>query len=75
MILRQQLHGRISEQTRDGEETTRGKARGSQGGDLSVSVGANVHRNGSQIVRQIGQAKKKNADMVHFPVTALTGYA
>ena len=39
------------------------------------AVGANVHRNGSQIVKQIGQAKKQGAEVVHFSETALTGYA
>lgn len=39
------------------------------------AVGANVHRNGSQVVRQIGQAKRRGADVVHFPEAALSGYA
>jgi deaminated glutathione amidase len=39
------------------------------------AVGANVHRNGSQVIRQIGQAKRRGADVVHFPETALSGYA
>jgi predicted amidohydrolase len=39
------------------------------------AVGANVRRNGSQIVRQIEQAKRQRADVVHFSETALTGYA
>jgi len=39
------------------------------------AVGANVHRNGRQIVKQIGQAKNEGADVVHFPETALSGYA
>ena len=38
-------------------------------------MGAHVHRNGSQIVKQIGQAKKQGAEVVHFSETALTGYA
>jgi len=39
------------------------------------SVGANIRRNGAQIRRQIKQAKKRRADVVHFSETALSGYA
>jgi len=39
------------------------------------SVSGNIRRNGAQIRRQIKQAKKRRADVVHFSETALTGYA
>ena len=38
------------------------------------AVGASVTRNAGQIIRQIDQAKKHRADIVHFPESALTGY-
>ena len=44
-------------------------------GTCQFAVGSNIRRNGSQIVRQIGQAKKRGADVVHFSETALSGYA
>lgn len=39
------------------------------------SVGANVKRNATQMVRQIDEAQKEGADVVHFPEAALSGYA
>jgi len=39
------------------------------------SVGANIRRNAAQMKKQIVQAKKKRADVVHFSETALSGYA
>ena len=39
------------------------------------AVGANAARNGAQVVRQIEQAKRAGADVVHFPEAALSGYA
>jgi len=38
------------------------------------SVGGNIRRNAAQIRRQIQQAKKGRADVVHFPECALSGY-
>ena len=39
------------------------------------AVGADIRRNGRQIRKQIEQAKKMRADVVHFSETALSGYA
>ena len=39
------------------------------------AVGGDVRRNGAQVRRQIAQAKKKGAGVVHFPEAALSGYA
>ena len=39
------------------------------------AAGQNVDRNGSQVIRQIGQAKRKVADVAHFSETALSWYA
>jgi len=39
------------------------------------SVGANIRRNAVQIKKQIVQAKKQRADVVHFSECALSGYA
>ena len=39
------------------------------------AVGADVRRNGRQMRKQIEQAKKMRADVVHFSETALSGYA
>lgn len=38
------------------------------------AVGSSVTRNAAQIQRQILHAKKRRADIVHFPESALTGY-
>jgi predicted amidohydrolase len=38
------------------------------------AVTGNVRRNANQIERQIRQAKRRRADVVHFPECALTGY-
>ena len=39
------------------------------------SVGANIRSNGAQVRRQMLQAKKLRADVVHFSECALSGYA
>jgi predicted amidohydrolase len=39
------------------------------------AVGADIRRNGTQVVRQIAQAKRGGAEVVHFPEAALSGYA
>ena len=39
------------------------------------AVTANIKRNAAQIRRHIAQAKRRRADVVHFPETALSGYA
>ena len=39
------------------------------------AIGGNVRRNATQIKKQITQAKKQRAQVVHFPEAALTGYA
>jgi len=38
------------------------------------AVGGQINRNTAQILKQIDQAKKRRADVVHFPESALTGY-
>jgi len=38
------------------------------------AIGSNVRRNATQIRRHMTQAKKLNADVVHFPECALSGY-
>ena len=38
------------------------------------AVGGHINRNAAQILKQIDQAKKRRADVVHFPESALTGY-
>ena len=38
-------------------------------------VGADVHRNGAAIRRQMRAAARRGAEIVHFPETALSGYA
>lgn len=38
------------------------------------SVSGNIRRNSAQIRRQINQAKKRRADVVHFPECCLSGY-
>jgi predicted amidohydrolase len=38
------------------------------------AVGGNVRRNAAQIRKQIEQAAREKADVVHFPEAALTGY-
>ena len=37
-------------------------------------VSGNIRRNADRIIDQIEVAKRKDADLVHFPETALTGY-
>jgi len=39
------------------------------------AVTANIRRNAEHIRRQIRQARRRRADVVHFPETALSGYA
>ncbi|MBN1588740.1 MAG: hypothetical protein JW888_04430 [Pirellulales bacterium] len=38
-------------------------------------ISADISKNARRIRGQIQQAKQKNADLVHFPETALSGYA
>lgn len=38
------------------------------------AVGPSVNRNAARIIKQIDQAAKRRADVVHFPESAMTGY-
>ena len=38
-------------------------------------VSGDIERNASYILRQMAEAKKKGADVSHFPESSLSGYA